>query len=865
MNWKDPAAAAAIYARSTPVSINDASLRHTSEVIASYSSDANTTSTPNDTIITTFEDGVTYCSPAYNTSGNDAEAISGTDGAAAISSSSTIDPALPSGLEGGAVSNPLASSTANPERKTKNTNRTDRKTKVLLAKEIPGNRGDHDLDHLVAFVENNDKVQERIRKMGLVNKRHAGNKKDTNTGNTKLKKSNSMEDLKSRSKIEQEAVQSKAKAKSDAAAKSVKNITTAQVSETVTLRNKPPSTGALSKKVAISSSGETFTKDTSHKQQQKRGERRSWGTEELTYLGDANALVSTVNKKEELIVAPAVNLSQSQTKVSTHETDGAKAISSLPISANLRDDQLLSLVSIESLPTSNPDNSEFLMVTKKKKLKKRSATLEETSSMRPMHKTSGAAFNASNPNRRFDASSIGYTNNRGKYQTSHNYSNDREAYMQHSDHPHQTTSYHHQNQHHHHQNSASHHDHHSHRQSHGNHPNNRRKSASSVPPSEKSDSSDRESVISLPIESTIRSTPTKSKSKASRAQTKSSNPKPTTNEPVATEPAQTSYADIARISNPVEKIPVTATVSKATAKSSSILSPDHLDEWPAVSSNKSTTVEQLPDLNSNTITKSCVNSVINNTKSTSEPIPTATKPEASTTKKQSATQQSSAPVKKENTNHRQAVVIMNDGRRRDNAAENLPASPPLLFGDFNDDVLRLLEQDTDSLSSSSATNPIIMPAINTSRSPPVAAIVVPTERRAPSAASSQARTSAAAVAQSHVDALAKQSTMSFLGNAIDLDTVSFKTPSPPSATVGNTGVAAPTTHLGKKAKREAAKLARADSASIASAKLSPGMFPMSMFVKCCIYYVASIHMFSRKSSFNAYSEITLTKLTQYFI
>lgn len=85
----------------------------------------------------------------------------------------------------------------------------------------------------------------------------------------------------------------------------------------------------------------------------------------------------------------------------------------------------------------------------------------------------------------------------------------------------------------------------------------RRKSTSSVPPSEKSDSSDLDSVHSLPIESTSNRMHNTSSSSSSN---------------IASQIQPQSYADIARIMN--------------SNKSGTITSPpiDKMDKWPVVSS-----------------------------------------------------------------------------------------------------------------------------------------------------------------------------------------------------------------------------------------------------------------------------------------
>lgn len=772
LNWKDVGQQSTVYSKATPVIERPAEHVNTPRTESS----AATSLLPTGNDAAPPEDGRT-------TLINDTHTLSVTDSASITGSAKFDEVSTPSNNN---VSGPPVSTTGIIERKTKNTNRTERNTKVILAKEIPGNRGDHDLDHLVSYIENDKDQDDRIRK--LVTKRHAGNKKVTNKeGNAKIKKSNSMDDLKSRSKIEQEDVQSKAKAKSDANVKTTKSNTVQSVSETGPCRNKQQTVGASAKKAASSNSGDnSTTKDTNKPQHQKRCERRSWGTEELASL---NEIVASSSKSEKHVVAAASSVPLKTNRAPKEFINVARFVS---------ESDAISCLVFDAVTVSHTEMDEFHMVTKKKKLKKRAATLEGTIFQQP----SGGAFNASNPNRRYDTTAMGNTNIRGKY-------HDRDAYT-HSDYPQPATIMHQIQPIY--QHPPCHHSHESNRANKKN--NNRRKSASSVPPSEKSDSSDRESVISLPIESTIRVTPTSTQPKASRAKN-TSTISSTPNELVTAfpEPTQTSYADIARISNPVEKIPVATTISKPSGTSSSILSPDHLDEWPAVSANKSpASPEQPSDLNSSASPKSTVNSVILNVKSAADNMP---KHEPIIAKKQTPPPTTTTTSKRDSPSsniNRPPVVIKSDRRRRDtnSADDDQPRSPPLLFGDFNEEVLRLLEPETELTSSAALTPPqISMPALNTKKSTTAPTVVTAECHTTPAPCTHVLDARSSAAAQSHVDALAKQSTMSFLGNAIDMDQLSTTSHTAHSTTVR-------TVPLGKKAKREAAKLAKADLAASAT-------------------------------------------------
>lgn len=342
-------------------------------------------------------------------------------------------------------------------------NKFDRNTRTLKAEEIIGNRGGDDIKKLLAFIENT----ETTRKNGMIatngnekNKKDKSGKKDGNTpkGEGQLKKSNSLEELKSSSKLEEEKE-----------SEQVRRI--------------------LRQKHQMTKKNSALEIKDNQKNPHRRGERRSWGTEELTYLGDTSVIVP---KKDESAATTGVTKKQNSIK---HPV----------IQRQKSEEHSLSIVSIESVSTSS-ETAEFHVVTKKKKAKKRQM-FEET---RQKQLTDNIE------------TTIGH---RSKYHPSQNYANERgDMYL---------SSF-----------SA----------------NDRRKSTSSVPPSDKSDSSDLDSVHSLPIESTIRLT---------NSAIESSSPSSTVNNNGANT-TQVSYADIARFSNP-DKGLVTNTSN---------------DKWPTVSSVK---------------------------------------------------------------------------------------------------------------------------------------------------------------------------------------------------------------------------------------------------------------------------------------
>lgn len=294
-----------------------------------------------------------------------------------------------------------------PKVKSKRSNKADRNIKTWTAEGPQGS--EYNIDSLVAFIEN----KEISRKNNIinVNKNNLGasertrKEKNKNTGNSKkevdrLKKSTSMEELKSSSKIEEEIAQSER----------------AQVS--------------LRQKHLQSAQKRSTTVENPKQQSNKRGERRSWGTEELNDF-------DPVDDRE--------------TKKHKENKTGAKSTKKTEQHASTN-------ASIESIPT-NIEAAEFHVVTKKKKTKKRQI-LEEAKAKQQQNQRDQLQSHGRN-------STSNTTSSGNKYQPSSMYTNDRDIYVNSL-----TTK------------------------------ENRRKSTSSVPPSIKSDSSDLDSVHSLPIEST---------------------------------------------------------------------------------------------------------------------------------------------------------------------------------------------------------------------------------------------------------------------------------------------------------------------------------------------------------------------------
>lgn len=304
--------------------------------------------------------------------------------------------------------------TTNPPKtqKSKRSNKADRNTTTWT---VPQD-SDYNIDSIVAFIEN----KEISKKTNIINVNknnlsatERNRKEKKNVGNNKkevnrLKKSTSMEELKSSSKIEEEIAQSER----------------AQVS----LRQKQMQNA---QKRSTTSDNSKSSQSNSSNSNNKRGERRSWGTEELN---DFEATEDRDTKKHKENKPNTKNNKKSEQLTSTN-------------------------ASIESIPT-NVEAAEFHVVTKKKKTKKRQILEEAKAKQQQMNQRDSAQSHGRSSNS--NATSGG-----NKYQPSSTYTNDRDIYV----------------------NSLL-------------TKENRRKSTSSVPPSDKSDSSDLDSVHSLPIEST---------------------------------------------------------------------------------------------------------------------------------------------------------------------------------------------------------------------------------------------------------------------------------------------------------------------------------------------------------------------------
>lgn len=298
-----------------------------------------------------------------------------------------------------------------PKIKKKKTH-SERNTKTLDVQSVEGYRGSDPIEELVKYIESSEdtKQNEKVNKFSESKKkdkkRDKEKDKDKDKERGKIKRSNSLEELRTCSKIDADDV-------------TMRNKTNVKNSKNADMKEKLPVSSV------IDGGGYTGTN--------RKIERRSWGTEELTYLGENNAIeeVRERIKEKEKKKSKENNLNDRIEKVAEKRKKNDSNI----------------IVSMESISC---ESAEFHVVTKKKKPKKQRQL--STGEPRNNSSSSNAHKNQTYQNR--------------KYQS--NFCNDREAYM-------------------------------------GSFNNNsneksRRKSTSSMPPSEKSDSSDLDSVHSLPIE-----------------------------------------------------------------------------------------------------------------------------------------------------------------------------------------------------------------------------------------------------------------------------------------------------------------------------------------------------------------------------
>ncbi|XP_065088608.1 serine-rich adhesin for platelets isoform X2 [Ochlerotatus camptorhynchus] len=448
--------------------------------------------------------------------------------------------------------------------------KSDRNTVLVIPEKIAGYRGkDHDIESLVCYIENKDKQKDNSSKggggggasgsnpkngtvvkvgsasveNGVPDEKVSKKKNEKKKEKAKLKKSNSLEELSSCSKKKQQAEEEQNTQQNHVVEQPGSTPKAQEAESAVTLRSgkgnkKTQNHTSGSVITSVSSASSTASSQSSKETSAnggKRGERRSWGTEELSYLEDSHQQQSLCGEKPE--EKPSKKESKKEAKESAEVTvtptfNAGKKRDSLRMSV-----ESLSAVSVGA----GAETAEFHVVTKKKKMKKKAHSLfaEDTTSTT----TGGYSNVATNAgNRRHLTASQSYNlgsstvrnaNISGKYQTSNSFTNDRDVYMN------SLTS----------SNDVS-----------------RRKSTSSVPPSEKSDSSDADSVQSLPIEPSRKQQQQQQSHSGGSSRHSAGVPQ--------------SYADIARIPNADR---INNNLIGATSNSStSPLDSSSVEKWPPV-------------------------------------------------------------------------------------------------------------------------------------------------------------------------------------------------------------------------------------------------------------------------------------------
>lgn len=230
----------------------------------------------------------------------------------------------------------------------------ERNMTTIVSDEIIGFRGEEmDLDRLVQFIESKENEQQtgpgstgRPQEAKGKGKNKGTNKKDHQAASGKLKKSNSMNELRSCSKLDEITSEKESSEKVVLRPKAVKNSNKGTTNQTEGKGHSSAATHEV--KAPATANG-------------KRGDRRSWGTEELQYLGETDAaagdsfIVDTNNNTS------ALKKNNKKQDKSAELSIPTKTLGELPVNS----------VSMESLVSSSWANEEFHVVTKKRKAKKK--------------------------------------------------------------------------------------------------------------------------------------------------------------------------------------------------------------------------------------------------------------------------------------------------------------------------------------------------------------------------------------------------------------------------------------------------------------------------------------------------------------
>ncbi|TMW47045.1 hypothetical protein DOY81_007880 [Sarcophaga bullata] len=498
------------------------------------------------------------------------------------------------------VTTTLSSGPSQAKAKAKKKSQQERNTKTVDVESVAGYRGKDPVEELVKYIESSSEDKQGVGSGSKSGEKKKERKKDKEK-HQKLKKSNSLEELRSGAKMEVHELKR-----------------TAATTESNTVLGRQKSGGGKQNKNNSSSTAD-INKNLDSKNQTQSGnsrksDRRSWGNEDLKYLHDQqNANLTSEDKtntakdrrnKVSLISVSTSSKDEKETKDKTSDRNELNLTNN--ISSAIQNDEkpdkieksdkfekidktdksekrkkqeippnAVTVVDIQAIESALPETAEFHVVTKKKKPKKQKVVnnLEETTVT--FNRTHNFTMQKTSTfNQQQQQMTVRYKyyhhDNLNSTNTSISNSNTNSQYHQHlssqfQQHQQQQSSNYNSN-------AGVTNSHHQSRQTtsdgFSNSDKSRRKSTSSVPPSEKSDSSDLDSVHSLPIESTKQTNVSNTLKEGTQLRTKDSKNNNTTlgsnNFTLCKNqngPTPVSYADIARTNKEITDAVGTASAS----------------------------------------------------------------------------------------------------------------------------------------------------------------------------------------------------------------------------------------------------------------------------------------------------------------
>lgn len=474
--------------------------------------------------------------------------------------------------------------------KAKKKSQQERNTKTVDVESVAGYRGKDPVEELVRYIESSGEGGGSGGTKGGDKKKERKKDKDKHQ---KLKKSNSLEELRSGAKME---------------VHELKRTAATTESNAVLMRQKSGATSSGGGKQNKNNSSSTadINKSLEGKNSNtnnRKSDRRSWGNEDLKYLEDqqnSNEILTNIEKVPVATVATPTQanvisnkerknnkgnsttmtkeekenkdktlernernlnnntITSSHSNVTPNENKSEKAEKTEKVERRKRYDtppNAVTIIDIVPMESSCPETAEFHVVTKKKKPKKpkaisnaeeTSVTFNRTHNFTISQKSSTQQQSVprykyyqheSNQQYQQQQQQQQYNNNNnnsaGNFNSSAQQQQQQQQYQQQSN-----ENYNNNN---------------------NNNDKSRRKSTSSVPPSEKSDSSDLDSVHSLPIESTKANAA--AKESTSQQKTKGG-AKPANATTLASKNAPISYADIARTNKEIADAAAAAAINQ---------------------------------------------------------------------------------------------------------------------------------------------------------------------------------------------------------------------------------------------------------------------------------------------------------------